>query len=137
MHDQCLLGRHSLCFSGAWLDASSQSLTHPGLRVFHRSWICYSHAGLDIDRAPSCLRRGVALCSDLEWFAIQHLGNYRSSVRWFVGPACRSEFCLCYKWRLLPLGCCGNSAMETTNPAGKASVGELFRILRDDKPLRS
>jgi Transmembrane secretion effector len=27
--------------------------------------------------------------------------------------------------------------METTNPAGKSSVGELFRILRDDKPLRS
>src|SRR5271165_2249971 len=29
---------------------------------------------------------GVALCSDLEWFAIQHLGNYWSGVRWLVGP---------------------------------------------------
>jgi hypothetical protein len=62
-------------------------------------------AALDVDRAPSCLRRGVALCSDPERFAIQHLGNYRSSVGWFVDPACRSEFCLCSKWRLLPLGC--------------------------------
>src|ERR1700737_2826494 len=64
-------------------------------------------------------------------------GIIGSSVRWFVGPAGRSEFCLGSKCRLLPLGCCGNSAMETTNAAGKSSVGELFRILRDDNPLCS
>src|SRR6266481_9408791 len=29
MHDQCLYGRHSFRFSGAWLAASSQPLPHP------------------------------------------------------------------------------------------------------------
>jgi hypothetical protein len=94
MHDQRLLGQYSFRVSSAWLAASSQSLPHPGRRVFHRSRVCYQRTVLDIDRASSCLRRGVALCSDLERLAIQHLGHYRSSIRWFVGPAGWSKFCL-------------------------------------------
>jgi MFS family permease len=73
----------------------------------------------------------------LSGLQFQHLGHCRSSVGWFAGPAGRSEFCLCSKCRLLPLGRCGNSAMETTNPPGEASVGELFPIFRDDNPLCS
>lgn len=41
---------------------------------------------LDIDRAPGRLRRGTALSGDLGQFTVQYRGNYRSIVRWFVGP---------------------------------------------------
>ena len=69
-------------------------------------------------------------------FTIQHRGNYRSSARRFVSLGRRSEFCLCPKRRLLPSGRCGNLAMETTNPAGQASVGDLFPIFRNNNSLR-
>jgi Bacterial protein of unknown function (DUF894). len=85
------------------------------------------------------------IVSDAELPSAATLSGLQFNISGIIGPALggllvpagRSEFCLCSKCRLLPLGCGGNSAMETTNPVGKASVGELFRIFRDDNPLCS
>ena len=52
--------------------------------------ICLQRARLDINCASSRLGRGVALCSDLEWFAIQHLGDHWTGARWFIDSAGRS-----------------------------------------------
>ena len=71
LHNQCLHGRHSIGFSGTWLDASSQPLPHPGWRVFHRSRVCHQRTGLGIDRAPGRFRRGTALGSDLGQFTLR------------------------------------------------------------------
>jgi MFS family permease len=66
------------------------------------------------------------LCSDLEWFAIQHLGDYWTSARWFIDSDGRSQFCLCTECRLLLPRCPGSPSMETTICASKTSVGEIF-----------
>jgi hypothetical protein len=60
---------------------------------------------------------------------------FRNKIPETLRPGCK--FSLCSKCGLFPLGCSGDSAMETTNPASKPSVGELFRIFRDDNPLCS
>jgi Transmembrane secretion effector len=44
--------------------------------------------------APSSLRPRAPVGSDLKRFATQYFGNYRSGIRWFLGPVRRSEFCI-------------------------------------------
>ena len=105
MHGQCLLGRHGLRFSGAWLAASSQSLPHPGLRVFHRSWVCYD------EELPSA-----ATLSRLQFNISGIIGPALGGL---LVPLAGANFVFALKCRLLPLGCGGNSAMETTNPLAK------------------
>ena len=63
---------------------------------------------------------------DLEWFAIQHLGDYWTSARRFIDSAGRSQFCLCTECRLLLPRCPGSPSMETTICASKTSDGEIF-----------
>jgi hypothetical protein len=63
---------------------------------------------------------------DLEWFAIQHLGDYWTSARWFIGPAGGSQFRLCTECRLLLPRCSGSPSMETIICASKTSVGKIF-----------
>jgi hypothetical protein len=117
--------------------ASSQSLSHSGLRFLHRHRVCSSCAGLDFHRAPGRFRRGAALSGDSGQFTAEHRGNYRPGLGWSLGPACRSEFRFCRECRLLPPGYCGDSAVATSAAAGKTSNGKLSCILSDDRSLRS
>ena len=59
------------------------------------------------------------IVSDAELPSAATLSGLQFNISGIIGPA----FAQC---RLLPFGCGGNSAMETTNPAGKASSESFF-----------
>jgi MFS family permease len=78
MHGQCLLRRHKLRFSGAWLDASSQPLPHPGLRVF-------IGAGFAIN-APAWTSIVPPIVSDAELPSAATLSGLQFNISGIIGP---------------------------------------------------
>jgi hypothetical protein len=51
------------------------------------TWMMDIFTGSPLFLSQMSSARGVALRSDLEQFTAQHRSNYRSIVRWLVGPA--------------------------------------------------
>ena len=78
LRDQRLHGRRSLDSRCAWLGASSQSLSHPGWRVFHRSWVCHQRPAW-----ASIVRQAV---SDGELPSAAILGSLQFSIAGIIGP---------------------------------------------------
>ena len=85
------------------------------------------------------------IVSDAELPSAATLSGLQFNISGIIGPAlggllvplAGANFVFALKCRLLPLGGAGDPAMETTDPAGKGSVGKLLRIFRDDPPLRA
>ena len=105
-----------------------------GLRVLHRSRVCHQRTGLGIDRAPGCFRRGTALGSD-----------YSSASPGLSGPVlgdllvllAGAHFAFALNAACFLLVVVATRQRKQPTRAGKASVGELLRIFRDNSSLRS
>ena len=79
MHGQCLLGRHGLRFSGAWLAASSQSLPHPGC-------VFFIGVGFAIN-APAWTSIVPQVVSDEELPSAATLSGLQFNISGIIGPA--------------------------------------------------
>ena len=143
MHNQSLLGSHRRWNSSAWLAASSQSLPHPGWRVFPRRWFRFQRASLDVDCSPGRVRRRAPLCSDLEWFATQHLGNYRPALGGLLVPLAGANFVFalnaaCFLLIVLAIRGWKQPAVPATLPSERffESFGTVVRHVRSASGLQ-